>query len=79
MFSPSSEKIVLGVLVACFAIQTGLMYKDDVDLQLSEQAADSFMSSRVKSVTNSGARGDSSTQTSRTLRAALMRRGSLRF
>ena len=29
---------MLGVLVACFAVQTGLVYSDDVDLQLSEKA-----------------------------------------
>ncbi|MCZ6869074.1 MAG: c-type cytochrome [Gammaproteobacteria bacterium] len=29
---------MLGVLVACFAVQTGLVYSDDVDLQLSKQA-----------------------------------------
>jgi len=40
MFGPSSKKIMLGVLVACFAVQTGLVYTDDVDLQLSEQAVE---------------------------------------
>ena len=29
---------MLCVLVACFAVQTGLVYSDDVDLQLSQQA-----------------------------------------
>lgn len=38
MFEPSSKKILLTVLVACFALQTGLVYSDDVDIHLSEDA-----------------------------------------
>ena len=38
MLGPSSKKIMLGVLAACFAVQTVLVYSDDVDLQLTEQA-----------------------------------------
>lgn len=38
MFHPSAKKTMLGVLVACFAVQTGLVYSDDVDIVLSEDA-----------------------------------------
>jgi len=38
MFGPSSKKIILSVLVACFAVQSGLVYSDDVDLRLSDKA-----------------------------------------
>lgn len=38
MFEPSSKKVLLSVLVACFVIQTGLVYSDDVDIVLSEDA-----------------------------------------
>lgn len=36
MLNPSTKKVMLCVLVASFAIQTGLVYSDDVDIQLSE-------------------------------------------
>lgn len=38
MFAPSSKKVLLSVLVVSFAIQTGLVYSDDVDLVLSDAA-----------------------------------------
>ena len=38
MFQPSAKKIMLAVLVASFAVQTGLVYSDDVDIRLSEDA-----------------------------------------
>lgn len=38
MFAPSAKKIMLTVLVACFAVQTGLVYSDEVDLRLSDDA-----------------------------------------
>jgi nitric oxide reductase subunit C len=38
MFQPSTKKVMLSVMVVCFAIQTGLVYSDDVDLTLSEDA-----------------------------------------
>jgi nitric oxide reductase subunit C len=38
MFEPSSKKILLAVLVATFVLQTGLVYSDDVDIRLSEDA-----------------------------------------
>lgn len=40
MFAPSSKKVLLGVLVATFAVQTGLVYSDDIDLHLSDQAVE---------------------------------------
>ncbi len=40
MFHPSSKKLLLSVLVACFVVQTGLVYSDGVDLVLSEQAVE---------------------------------------
>ena len=38
MFEPSSKKALLAVLVASFVVQTGLVYSDDVDIVLSEDA-----------------------------------------
>jgi len=38
MFEPSSKKMLLAVLVASFAVQTGLVYSDDVDIVLSDEA-----------------------------------------
>lgn len=38
MFHPSAKKTMLAVLVASFAVQTGLVYSDDVDITLSEDA-----------------------------------------
>lgn len=38
MFAPSSKKVLLAVLVVSFAVQTGLVYSDDVDIRLSEDA-----------------------------------------
>lgn len=38
MFEPSSKKLMLGVLVACFAVQTGLVYSDERHEPLSEAA-----------------------------------------
>ena len=38
MFEPSSKKVLLTVLVASFVVQTGLVYSDDVDIVLSEDA-----------------------------------------
>ena len=35
MFQPFSKKVMLSVLVVCFAIQTGLVYSDNVNLTLS--------------------------------------------
>ena len=40
MFAPSSKKIMLAVLVASYAFQTGLVYSDDVDLVLSDDAVE---------------------------------------
>lgn len=40
MFEPTSKKVLLAVLVASFAFQTGLVYSDDVDLVLSEDAVE---------------------------------------
>jgi len=40
MFKPSSKKIMLSVLVACFVIQSGLVYSDDVDIVLSGEAVE---------------------------------------
>jgi nitric oxide reductase subunit C len=40
MFAPSSKKILLAVLVVSFAIQTGLVYSDEVDLVLSDAAVE---------------------------------------
>ena len=40
MFKPSSKKVMLSVLVVCFAIQTGLVYSDDVDIVLSADAVE---------------------------------------
>jgi len=40
MFGPSSKKVMLSVLVVCFAVQTTLVYSDDVDLLLSEKATE---------------------------------------
>lgn len=40
MFSPSSKKVLLAVLVACFAFQSGLVYSDEVDLRLSDEAVE---------------------------------------
>ena len=40
MFHASSKKLLLAVLVACFAIQSALVYMDDVDLVLSEEAVE---------------------------------------
>jgi len=36
MFEPSSRKTLIAVLVACFAVQTGLVYSDDKNAPLSE-------------------------------------------
>lgn len=38
MFHPSAKKSMLAVLVATFVIQTGLVYSDDVDIHLSDEA-----------------------------------------
>ncbi len=38
MFQPTSKKILLTVLTACFVVQSGLVYSDDVDIELSEEA-----------------------------------------
>ena len=38
MFEPSSKKVMLAVLVTAFVVQTGLVYSDDVDIVLSEDA-----------------------------------------
>ena len=38
MFAPTSKKILLAVLVASYVIQSGLVYSDDVDIRLSEDA-----------------------------------------
>jgi len=38
MFEPSSKKTLITVLVACFALQTGLVYSDDRHNPLSESA-----------------------------------------
>jgi len=38
MFEPTSKKILLTVLAASFAVQTGLVYSDDADLVLSDDA-----------------------------------------
>lgn len=38
MFHPSAKKTMLALLVATFVIQTGLVYSDDVDLRLSDEA-----------------------------------------
>ncbi|MGY8777895.1 MAG: c-type cytochrome [Longimicrobiales bacterium] len=40
MFQPFTKKVMLSVLVVCFAIQTGLVYSDSVDLTLSEDAVE---------------------------------------
>ena len=40
MFKPSTKKVMLSVLVVSFAVQTGLVYSDDVDIQLSEDAVE---------------------------------------
>ena len=40
MFTPSSKKVMLSALVACFAIQSGLVYSDDVDIELSADAVE---------------------------------------
>ena len=40
MFDPSPKKILLTVLVASFVVQTGLVYTDDVDLKLSDEAVE---------------------------------------
>ena len=40
MFSPSSKKTLLAVLVLCFLVQSSLVYRDDVDLVLTEQAVE---------------------------------------
>ena len=40
MFDSSSKKRLLAVLVACFAVQTGLVYSDDVGLTLSSEAVE---------------------------------------
>lgn len=36
MFEPSSKKVLIAVLVACFAVQTGLVYSDEKNTPLSE-------------------------------------------
>lgn len=38
MFQPSSKKVLLSVLVATFVVQTSLVYSDDVDLVLTDDA-----------------------------------------
>ena len=38
MLSPSSKKRLLAFLVLCFLVQSIFVYRDDVDLELSEQA-----------------------------------------
>jgi nitric oxide reductase subunit C len=38
MFHPTAKKFMLAGLVACFVIQSGLVYSDDTDLVLSETA-----------------------------------------
>lgn len=38
MFAPTSKKLLLTGLAACFVVQSGLVYTDDVDLVLSEEA-----------------------------------------
>ena len=40
MFKPSSKKIMSSVLVACFVIQSGLVYSDDLDIVLSCDAVE---------------------------------------
>lgn len=40
MFHPSAKKSLLAALVATFVIQTGLVYSDDVDLRLSDEAVE---------------------------------------
>ncbi len=40
MFDPTSKKLLLAALVACFFVQTGLVYSDDVDIRLSPQAVE---------------------------------------
>ncbi len=40
MFAPSSKKVLLSVLVLCFVAQTGLVYTDEVDLELSADAVE---------------------------------------
>lgn len=40
MFHPSAKKSMLAALVATFVIQTGLVYSDDVDLRLSDDAVE---------------------------------------
>lgn len=39
MLEPYPKKALLCVLVTCFVVQTGLVYSDDVDIVLSEDAA----------------------------------------
>jgi len=38
MFEPSSKKTLIAVLVACFVVQTGLVYSDDRGTPLSDEA-----------------------------------------
>ena len=40
MLESSSKKIMLTVLTASFVVQTGLVYLDDVDIQLSQEAVE---------------------------------------
>ena len=40
MFQPLSKKVLLSVLVACFVIQSGLVYSDDTDIVLSADAVE---------------------------------------
>ncbi len=40
MFSPTAKKVMMSVLVACFVVQSGLVYSDDVDIELSAEAVE---------------------------------------
>lgn len=40
MFQPTAKKTLLACLVASFAFQTGLVYSDDVDIRLSDEAVE---------------------------------------
>ena len=40
MFEPTAKKALLAVLSACFVLQTGLVYSDEVDITLSDEAVE---------------------------------------
>ena len=40
MFPPTAKKVMMSVLVACFVVQSGLVYSDDVDIELSAEAVE---------------------------------------